>query len=94
MNNTAKNYVDEHLHELAPEMKELLDVKSVSMIRTGIEDCAAFVCGDLMGIPWMMLPIGNADQNEHAPNENMILDCMSKGIKMGIGIIARMADVE
>lgn len=54
--------------------------------------CSApfYVFSDLMNIPWMMLPIGNADQNEHGPNENMILDCMSKGIKLGIELIDRM----
>ena len=54
--------------------------------------CSApfYVFSDLMNIPWMMLPIGNADQNEHGPNENMILDCMSKGIKLGMELIDRM----
>ncbi len=58
--------------------------------------CSApfYVFSDLLGIPWMMLPIGNADQNEHAPNENMILDCMSKGIMMGARIIGLMGEMK
>ncbi len=51
---------------------------------------APFYLFNELGADWMMLPIGNADQNEHGPNENMTLDCMSKGIKMGMEIIDRM----
>lgn len=92
-----------------PWTKTPLECKYVPMVeqamREAYEDepiifpmlgCSApfYVFSDLMGIPWMMLPIGNADQNEHAPNENMVLDCMSKGIQMGMELIAGMGKIK
>ncbi|MEE9418789.1 MAG: M20/M25/M40 family metallo-hydrolase [Desulfatiglandaceae bacterium] len=36
---------------------------------------------EILGIPRFMVPFGNPDENSHAPNENLSIDCFMKGIK-------------
>ncbi|MBI4279301.1 MAG: M20/M25/M40 family metallo-hydrolase [Armatimonadetes bacterium] len=46
---------------------------------------ALFVRG--LGIPSMLVPYGNPDQSNHAPNENFDLECFRRGIKTSAALI-------
>lgn len=46
-----------------------------------------YVFTKIMGIPSLIVPYANADENNHAPNENLALDLYYKGIKASAHII-------
>jgi acetylornithine deacetylase/succinyl-diaminopimelate desuccinylase-like protein len=50
-----------------------------------------YVFREILDMPWILLPIANADQNEHGPNENLRIDFMAKGILMGMALIEKLA---
>jgi acetylornithine deacetylase/succinyl-diaminopimelate desuccinylase-like protein len=50
-----------------------------------------YIYPEILGMPWILLPVANADQNEHGPNENLRLDYLANGICMGIALIEKLA---
>lgn len=46
-----------------------------------------YVFTKILGIPAFVVPYANADEANHAPNENLTLDCFIKGIRTGAAIL-------
>lgn len=42
----------------------------------------------ILGIPAFVVPYGNADEANHAPNENLRIDCFLNGIRTGAALLA------
>jgi len=47
-----------------------------------------YVFTKILKIPAFVTPYGNADESNHAPNENLALDCFVNGIRTGAAILA------
>lgn len=47
----------------------------------------AYVWTDIMKMPCLLVPYGNADQTNHSPNENLRLDCYFNGRKVSAAVI-------
>ena len=45
----------------------------------------------ILGIEAYVTPYGNADEANHAPNENLQLDCFHNGIRTGAALLDRLA---
>ena len=45
-----------------------------------------------LGLPVFIIPYANADQANHAPNENLRIDCFLNGIKTGAALLACLFD--
>ena len=45
-----------------------------------------------LGLPAFLVPYANADQANHAPNENLRIDCFLNGIKTGAALLAGLAE--
>src|SRR4029450_9972474 len=44
----------------------------------------------VLGVPAFGIPLGNADQADHAPNENLDLDRFHTGIKTAAAVLAKL----
>ena len=47
-----------------------------------------YVFTKILKIPAFVTPYGNADESNHAPNENLSLDCFINGIRTGAAVLA------
>ncbi len=45
-----------------------------------------------LGIPLVSIPYGNADENNHAPNENLVIDVFRKGIRTTTALLYQLAE--
>ncbi len=50
------------------------------------------VYGEILNIPILSVPYGNADENNHAPNENLAIDCFKGGIRTTAALFFHLAD--
>jgi acetylornithine deacetylase/succinyl-diaminopimelate desuccinylase-like protein len=48
--------------------------------------------GEVLGVPFVILPIVNADNNQHAPNENLRLREFRRGIELYAALLAAAGD--
>lgn len=46
-----------------------------------------YVFTKIIGVPSFVVPYANADQANHAPNENITVDCFLKGIRTGASLL-------
>ncbi len=53
-----------------------------------------YVFTKILNKPSFVTPYGNADEANHAPNENLSLDCFIKGIRTGAAVLAYLGDFE
>jgi acetylornithine deacetylase/succinyl-diaminopimelate desuccinylase-like protein len=53
----------------------------------GFASLPGYVFTKIMGIPAFVMPYGNADEANHAPNENLTLECFHKGIRTGAALL-------
>jgi acetylornithine deacetylase/succinyl-diaminopimelate desuccinylase-like protein len=53
----------------------------------GFGSLPGYVFTKIMGIPAFVMPYGNADEANHAPNENLTLECFHKGIRTGAALL-------
>ena len=44
----------------------------------------------ILGVPAFVVPYANADEANHAPNENMKIDCFFNGIRTGAALLDRV----
>ena len=101
--------IDVKLYAKLPASKTPLTNKYVPMVEQALRDsfeaepvvfpsiggsAPFFMFSDVLGTPWMLIPIATADQNDHGANENLDLECWVKGMKAGATFIDRMADVD
>ena len=49
-----------------------------------------YVFTKVLGIPAFVVPYANHDEANHAPNENLKLDCFIKGIRTGAALLAEL----
>ncbi|MGJ4994387.1 M20/M25/M40 family metallo-hydrolase [Bradyrhizobium sp. HKCCYLS3077] len=52
-----------------------------------------YVFTKILGIPAFVVPYANADEANHAPNENMMIACFYKGIRTGAALLDRVASL-
>jgi acetylornithine deacetylase/succinyl-diaminopimelate desuccinylase-like protein len=52
-----------------------------------------YVFTKILGKPAFVIPYGNADEANHAPNENLTLDCFINGIGTGAATLAYLGDL-
>lgn len=50
-----------------------------------------YVYTKILGIPAFVVPYANADERNHAPNENIIIECYINGIKTGAALLEELA---
>ncbi|MFM2032222.1 MAG: hypothetical protein RLZZ297_987 [Chloroflexota bacterium] len=51
-----------------------------------------YVYTKILGIPAFVVPYANADERNHAPNENIILECFVNGIRTGAALVEFLAE--
>lgn len=51
-----------------------------------------YVFTRILGVPAFVVPYGNADEANHAPNENLTIECFMGGIRTGAAILAGLGD--
>jgi acetylornithine deacetylase/succinyl-diaminopimelate desuccinylase-like protein len=47
-----------------------------------------YVFTKILGVPAFVVPYANADEANHAPNENLKLDCFIKGVRTGAALLS------
>ena len=47
----------------------------------------------MLGVPAYVMPYANADEANHAPNENMEISLFLKGIRTGAALLDRLGRV-
>jgi acetylornithine deacetylase/succinyl-diaminopimelate desuccinylase-like protein len=52
-----------------------------------------YVHTKILGIPAFFVPYANADEANHAPNENLTIDCFIKGIRSGAAMLAHLGQL-
>ena len=94
--------IEVKLYAGLPASKTPLDNKYVPVVKDALRaafgaepvvfpsvGCSApfYMFPEVLGTPWMMIPISLSDQNDHGANENLLLSCWVKGIKAGAAFI-------
>jgi acetylornithine deacetylase/succinyl-diaminopimelate desuccinylase-like protein len=49
-----------------------------------------YVFTKILGVPAFVVPYANADEANHAPNENLKLDCFIKGVRTGAALLSAL----
>ena len=52
-----------------------------------------YVFTKILGVPAFVVPYANADEANHAPNENMEVERFIKGIRTGAALLDRLGRV-
>jgi acetylornithine deacetylase/succinyl-diaminopimelate desuccinylase-like protein len=52
-----------------------------------------YVFTKILNIPAFVTPYGNEDEANHAPNENLALDCFINGIRTGAAVLAYLGEL-
>ena len=52
-----------------------------------------YVYTQILGIPAFVVPYANADERNHAPNENIIIECFINGIRTGAALVEEIAKI-
>jgi acetylornithine deacetylase/succinyl-diaminopimelate desuccinylase-like protein len=52
-----------------------------------------YVFTKILKIPAFVIPYGNADESNHAPNENLSLECFTNGIRTGAALLAHLGSM-
>lgn len=56
----------------------------------GFGSLPGYAFTDILGIDAFVTPYGNADEANHAPNENLTIDCFFKGIRTGAALLSEL----
>ena len=51
-----------------------------------------YVFTKILKIPAFVTPYGNADESNHAPNENLALDCFINGVRTGAAVLSYLGE--
>jgi acetylornithine deacetylase/succinyl-diaminopimelate desuccinylase-like protein len=54
----------------------------------------AYVFTDILGVPTFGVPFANADQTNHAPNENLEVERFIGGIKVAASVLAHLGTMK
>jgi len=60
---------------------------------SGFGSLPGYVFTDILGVPAFVVNYANADAANHAPNENMTLECFHNGIRCGAAILHELGQV-
>jgi acetylornithine deacetylase/succinyl-diaminopimelate desuccinylase-like protein len=53
-----------------------------------------YVFTKILGLPAFGTPYANADEANHAPNENLTLDCFHNGVRTGAALLSRLGNMQ
>jgi acetylornithine deacetylase/succinyl-diaminopimelate desuccinylase-like protein len=51
-----------------------------------------YVWTKILGVPAFVVPYANADEANHAPNENMEIELFHRGIRIGAALLAELGE--
>jgi acetylornithine deacetylase/succinyl-diaminopimelate desuccinylase-like protein len=74
---------------MAPLRQAMLAAQGVEPLvyPAGFGSLPGYAFTDILGIDAFVTPYGNADEANHAPNENLKLDCFFNGIRTGAALL-------
>ena len=82
-------------HPMAPKFAEAIRQgfqKEPVLIPAGGGSFPGAAIRNILNIPILSVPYGNADENNHAPNENLAIDCFKNGIRTTVALFYQLAD--
>ena len=82
-------------HPMAPKFVEAIRQgfqKEPVLIPAGGGSFPGAAIRNILNIPILSVPYGNADENNHAPNENLAIDCFKNGIRTTAALFYQLAD--
>ncbi len=77
---------------LAPIREAMLAAQGVEPLiyPAGFGSLPGYVFTDILGIDHFVTPYGNADEANHAPNENLKIECFYNGIRTGAALLDKL----
>jgi acetylornithine deacetylase/succinyl-diaminopimelate desuccinylase-like protein len=81
-------------HSMAPRFVEAIRQgfqKEPVLIPAGGGSFPGAAIRSILNIPILSVPYGNADENNHAPNENLAIDCFRNGIRTTAALFFQVA---
>ena len=81
-------------HPMAPKFAEAIRrgfQQEPVLIPAGGGSFPGAAIRNILNIPILSVPYGNADENNHAPNENLAIDCFKNGIRTTAALFFRLA---
>ena len=81
-------------HPMAPKFVEAIRQgfqKEPVLIPAGGGSFPGAAIRNILSIPILSVPYGNADENNHAPNENFAIDCFKNGIRTTAALFYQLA---
>jgi acetylornithine deacetylase/succinyl-diaminopimelate desuccinylase-like protein len=81
---------------LAPIRRAILAAQGVEPLiyPAGFGSLPGYAFTDILGIDAFVTPYGNADEANHAPNENLKVECFYNGIRTGAALLDELARVD
>ncbi|CAD5264780.1 Acetylornithine deacetylase/succinyl-diaminopimelate desuccinylase-like protein [Bosea sp. 62] len=64
------------------------------LIPAGFGSLPGYVFTKILGIPAFVTPYANPDEANHAPNENLTLDCFYSGLRTGAALLHELGQLE
>ena len=64
------------------------------LVPAGFGSLPGYVFTKILGIPAFVTPYANPDEANHAPNENLTLDCFYSGLRTGAALLHELGQIE
>lgn len=64
------------------------------LIPAGFGSLPGYVFTKILGIPAFVTPYANPDEANHAPNENLTLDCFYSGLRTGAALLHELGELQ
>lgn len=64
------------------------------LIPAGFGSLPGYVFTKILGIPAFVTPYANPDEANHAPNENLTLDCFYSGVRTGAALLHELGELQ
>ncbi|TCR64208.1 M20/M25/M40 family metallo-hydrolase [Bosea sp. BK604] len=80
----------------APLVRAFVAAQGVEplLIPAGFGSLPGYVFTKILGIPAFVTPYANPDEANHAPNENLTLDCFHSGIRTGAALLDELGQLQ
>lgn len=80
----------------APLVRAFVSAQGVEplLIPAGFGSLPGYVFTKILGIPAFVTPYANPDEANHAPNENLTLDCFYSGIRTGAALLDELGQLQ
>ncbi|MBI5969385.1 MAG: M20/M25/M40 family metallo-hydrolase [Deltaproteobacteria bacterium] len=82
-------------HPLAPKFTEAIRrgfQQEPVLVPSGGGSFPGAAIRNILDIPILSIPYGNHDENNHAPNENLVIDCFKNGIRTTAALFFELAE--